>query len=58
MMDRRPELASYVRISYARELLGDRTGAIEAMQRAIVSGGSFTEATNWVTVQLALPIRP
>lgn len=52
MVDRRPDLASYARVSHARELLGDRAGAIDAMQRAIVAGGSITEATNWVTVQL------
>ena len=32
MVDMRPDLSSYSRASYVRELHGDVTGAIEAMQ--------------------------
>jgi tetratricopeptide (TPR) repeat protein len=52
MVELRPDLSSYSRISYARELHGDTVGAIEAMQRAIVAGGPATENTLWVRVQL------
>ena len=34
MIDLRPDLSSWARVSYARELLGDVPGAIEAMRRA------------------------
>ena len=34
MIDLRPDLASYARVSYARELQGDVPGAIEAMRMA------------------------
>ncbi len=34
MVDTKPELASYARVSYARELLGDVVGAIDAMRQA------------------------
>ncbi len=40
MVDTRPSLASYSRVSYARELRGDFPGAIEAMQQAVSSAGS------------------
>lgn len=52
MVDRRPDLSSYARVSYARELLGNRAGAIEAMQRAVTAAGTITESANWVAVQL------
>jgi tetratricopeptide (TPR) repeat protein len=38
MVDRRPSLASLARVSYLRELHGDRPGAIEAMRAAAVAG--------------------
>jgi tetratricopeptide (TPR) repeat protein len=34
MVDLRPDLSSLSRVSYARELVGDVTGAVEAMERA------------------------
>jgi tetratricopeptide (TPR) repeat protein len=52
MVDRRPDFASYARISYARELQGDVAGAIELMQRAITAGGPIVEHTAWGYVQL------
>jgi tetratricopeptide (TPR) repeat protein len=52
MIDMRPDLSSYSRISYARELHGDIEGAIEAMQDAVTAGGPATENSAWVRVQL------
>src|SRR6185503_19572241 len=43
MVDLRPDLSSYSRASYMRELHGDVDGAIEAMQRAVQAGGPNTE---------------
>ncbi|MFN8484415.1 MAG: tetratricopeptide repeat protein [Anaerolineae bacterium] len=54
MMDRRPDLSSFSRVSYVRELHGDIGGAIDAMQQAIISGGPNAENTAWATVQLGL----
>ncbi len=52
MVDTRPTLSSYARVSYARELLGDRAGAIENMQAAVEAGGAGSEARSWALVQL------
>jgi tetratricopeptide (TPR) repeat protein len=52
MIDMRPDLSSYSRISYARELHGDLAGAVEAMQAAVTAGGPATENSAWVRVQL------
>jgi tetratricopeptide (TPR) repeat protein len=52
MVDLRPDLSSYSRASYVRELHGDVAGAIEAMQRAVQAGGPNAENTNWARVQL------
>ena len=52
MADMRPDLSSYTRISYLRELHGDMAGAIAAMQRAIQAGPVSGEATAWCDVQL------
>lgn len=40
MVDARPNLESFSRVSYARELRGDYPGAIEAMQQAVSSAGT------------------
>jgi pentatricopeptide repeat protein len=49
MVDRRPDFASYSRVSYVRELHGDLEGAIEAMETAAASAPSdFDEA--WALV--------
>jgi tetratricopeptide (TPR) repeat protein len=52
MVDLRPDLSSYSRVSYMRELYGDLPGAIEAMQSAVAAGGPTAENTQWVRVQL------
>jgi len=52
MVDLRPDLSSYSRASYMRELHGDVDGAIEAMQWAVQAGGPNLENTNWTRVQL------
>jgi tetratricopeptide (TPR) repeat protein len=52
MVDMRPDLSSYSRIAYARELHGDVDGAIEAMQAAVTAGGPASENSAWVRVQL------
>lgn len=52
MVDTRPDLSSYSRVSYARELHGDLEGAITAMQEAVEAGSPNAENTNWCLVQL------
>lgn len=52
MVDLRPDLASYSRVSYLRELHGDLPGAIDAMQLALEAGGPNAENTEYVRVQL------
>ena len=51
MVDTKPELASYARVSYARELLGDVPGAIDAMQEAFDAAGSPGDRA-WAAFQL------
>ena len=52
MVDLRPDMSSYSRISYIRELHGDLDGAMDMMQRAVDSGTSNLESTAWVRTQL------
>ena len=52
MMDIRPDLRSYARASYLREIYGDYAGAIDAMKLAIEAGAPGDEATEWSRVQL------
>jgi tetratricopeptide (TPR) repeat protein len=52
MVDLRPDMSSYSRISYIRELHGDIPGALDMMQRAVDSGTPNTENTAWVRTQL------
>jgi tetratricopeptide (TPR) repeat protein len=52
MVDLRPDLSSYSRVSYLRELHGDLPGAIKAMEAAVAAGGPSAENTQWVRVQL------
>lgn len=52
MVDLRPDLASLARVSYARELMGDRAGAIEAMEQAATAGAASPENVAWTEVQL------
>ncbi len=43
MVDLKPGLAAYARVSYFRELHGDLRGAVEALNRAIAAGGPARE---------------
>ncbi|HEY0676843.1 MAG TPA: hypothetical protein VGD17_01110 [Chitinophagaceae bacterium] len=52
MVSIRPDLRSYSRIAYLREIHGDISGAIEAMKLAIEAGMPGNEATEWCRVQL------
>jgi len=53
MVDLRPSLASYARVSWMRFLLGDLPGAIEAGEQAAGAGsGRNPEETAWAFVQL------
>src|SRR5262249_35534356 len=52
MIDLRPDLASYSRVSYARELHGDLPGAIQAMRMAVDARAPLSEGTTWARVQL------
>ena len=49
----RPDIRSYSRISYLREIYGDYPGAIEAMKLAVSAGGAGDEPTEWTRIQLA-----
>lgn len=53
MVSIRPDIRSYSRISYLREIYGDYPGAIDAMKRAVEAGGYGDEATEWARIQLA-----
>ncbi len=52
MVSIRPDLRSYSRISYLREIYGDYPGAIEAMKMALAAGAPGDEGTEWTRVQL------
>jgi len=52
MVNLRPDLSSYSRVSYIRELKGDREGAIEAMKAAVTASGTIPENTAYVQVLL------
>ncbi|MDQ3091841.1 MAG: tetratricopeptide repeat protein, partial [Actinomycetota bacterium] len=52
MIDLRPNLASYARVSYFRELHGDLEGAIEAMELAVSAGGQVPENVAYVQTLL------
>ena len=47
----RPDIRSYSRISYLREIYGDYTGAIKAMKLAVDAGAPGDETTEWCRVQ-------
>ena len=53
MMELRPDIRSYSRVAYLREIHGDNAGAIEAMKSAVKAGGGGDEPTSWARVQLA-----
>jgi tetratricopeptide (TPR) repeat protein len=48
----KPSLSSYARVSYARELLGDRRGAEQAMRLALDAALNQGEPEAWTRVQL------
>lgn len=48
----RPDIRSYSRVSYLRELYGDIPGAIEAMDQAVQSGYPGYEETAWARLKL------
>jgi tetratricopeptide (TPR) repeat protein len=52
MVDRKPNLASYSRVSYYRELNGDLDGALEAMRLAVSAGGDAPENLAYVQTLL------
>lgn len=52
MVSLRPDIRSYSRISYLREIHGDLPGAIEAMKRSVKAGAPGDESTAWSRIQL------
>lgn len=52
MMQLRPDMRSYSRVSYLRQINGDNAGAIEAMKMAVESGMPGAESTEWARVVL------
>lgn len=52
MVSIRPDLRSYSRVSYLREIYGDWQGAIEAMQMAVQAGFPGYEQTAWTQLTL------
>ena len=53
MVSIRPDLRSYSRISYLREIHGQTEAAITAMKMAVEAGFPGEEGTEWARVQLA-----
>jgi tetratricopeptide (TPR) repeat protein len=51
MVDTRPDLSSYARVAYARELVGDVRGAERAMQMAFDAAGTPADAA-WTAYHL------
>jgi tetratricopeptide (TPR) repeat protein len=47
-VDAKPELSSYARVSYFRELHGDLPGALAAMRLAVSAGGGTAENVGYV----------
>lgn len=52
MVDRRPDVSSYVRTSYALQYRGKTRAAIEAMRLALKAAGPSGETTAWVRHQM------
>ena len=52
MVDLQPNLASYARVSYWKELHGDLPGAMRAMQLAVSAGGGAAENVSYVQTLL------
>ena len=53
MVSIRPDLTSYSRVSYLREIYGNYKSAIDAMKMAVEAGGRGDEHTEWTRTQLA-----
>jgi tetratricopeptide (TPR) repeat protein len=53
MVGIRPDIRSYSRVSYLRELHGETAGAVEAIQQAIAAGVPGREDTEWARMVLA-----
>ncbi|HWI73352.1 MAG TPA: hypothetical protein VNT55_15455, partial [Baekduia sp.] len=49
MVDQKPDLAALSRVSYLRELRGDRDGALDALRAALSAGGQVPESTAFVS---------
>ncbi len=47
-----PGVAAYARVAYARELLGNRDGAVEAMRLAVAGAAGRPEPAAWTRVEL------
>ena len=52
MVDLKPDLAAYARVSYFRELHGDLPGAVEAMELAVSASGGAREDTAFAATGL------
>lgn len=52
MIMARPDIRSYARVSYLREIYGDIPGSIAAMKMAVDAGYAGLEQTEWCRVQL------
>ncbi|MEZ4685582.1 MAG: tetratricopeptide repeat protein [Bacteroidia bacterium] len=52
MVSIRPDLRSYSRVSYLREIYGEKQGAIEAMEMAVKAGLPGTEEAAWARLNL------
>jgi len=53
MVSTRPDIRSYSRVSYLREIHGDLPGAIEAIQMAVSAGYPGAEDKSWARMVLA-----
>jgi tetratricopeptide (TPR) repeat protein len=53
MISIRPDLRSYSRASYLRQIFGQNAGAIGAMKMAVESGMPGAESTEWARTKLA-----
>ena len=52
MLDRKPNIESYARAAYVRELRGDLSGAVQAMRLAVAAGGEVPENEAYVATLL------
>jgi len=52
LVDLKPNLSAYARVSYFRELTGDLDGAVDAMRRAVDAGGPALENVAYVQTLL------